>query len=84
MECPPPVHVDVSSVAPLRPRLLDRDGAARYLSVSTDVIDQLGAQGILRRVRLPGPAGGELRRVLYGVEDLDALVERTKDEATKG
>jgi hypothetical protein len=75
----PAVTVDVSIVRPLHPRLLDVMGAAAYLSVSPDVIRDLDARGALRRVRLPGAAGADLRRVLFDVRDLDALVDRSRD-----
>jgi hypothetical protein len=52
-----------------------------YLSLSLDGIRDLDARGVLTRVRLPGPNGGDLRRVLYDVRDLDRLIERMKDGA---
>jgi hypothetical protein len=56
--------------------LLDVGGAARYLSVAEDTIRELDARGALRRVRLPGAGDRDLKRVLFDVRDLDALVER--------
>jgi hypothetical protein len=78
---PAPV-VQVGGVAPLAPRLLDRQGAAAYYSVAPDTIDQLDAAGVLSRVRLPNGSRGDLKRVLYDREDLDALVARMKDSAS--
>jgi hypothetical protein len=77
---PAPV-VPVASVAPVPARLVDVRGAARYLSLSPDGIRDLDARGVLKRVRLPGPNGADLRRVLYDVHDLDRLIERMKDGA---
>jgi excisionase family DNA binding protein len=73
--------IQVASVAPLAPRLLDVEGAARYLSLADDTIRDLVARGVLRRVRLPGPGESDLRRVLFDVRDLDDLVDRSKDPA---
>jgi hypothetical protein len=60
-------------------RLLDLEGAAAYLSVSEWTIRDLEAAGVLSRVRVPLPNGGELRKVLFDRVDLDALIERWKD-----
>jgi hypothetical protein len=79
-ERPPAPVVQVGGVAPLAPRLLDRQGAAVYYSVAPDTIDQLDAAGVLSRVRLPNGSGGDIKRVLYDREDLDALVARMKDD----
>jgi hypothetical protein len=73
--------VQIAAVAPLTPRLLDVGGAARYLSVAEDTIRDLDARGALRRIRLPGAGDRDLKRVLFDVRDLDALIERVKDEA---
>ncbi len=78
-ERPPATRVEVSRA--LQPRLLDRARAAAYLAVSRDVVDGYISAGVLRRVRLPGAAGGDLRRVLLDVRDLDGLIERSKVEA---
>jgi hypothetical protein len=75
---PPPLSTPVVAVTA---RLVDVRGAALYLSLSLDGIRDLDARGVLTRVRLPGPNGGDLRRVLYDVRDLDRLIERMKDGA---
>ena len=61
------------------PRLLDVAGAARYLAVSPWTVRELEAAGILRRVRVPLPNGGELRKVLFDRADLDRLVDGWKE-----
>jgi hypothetical protein len=60
------------------PRLLDLDAAGAYLAVSPWTVRDLIAAGILARVRIPLPNGGELRKVLLDREDLDQLVARWK------
>jgi hypothetical protein len=60
-------------------RLLSLAGAAAYLSCSTWTIRDLGAAGVLKRVRIPLPNGGELRKVLYDREDLDQLITKWKE-----
>jgi len=64
--------------APLSSRLLDLPAAAQYLGLSAWTIRDLLGNGTLRRVRVPLPNGGELRRVLLDRQDLDALIERWK------
>jgi len=64
----------------LVPRLLDLDNAARYLGVSAWVVRDLEHAGRLQRVRLR-LGKRDVRRVLYDVADLDALVERAKADA---
>ena len=64
--------------APLSPRLLDLNAAASYLSVSAWTVRDLEARGILRRVRVPLPNGGELRKVLFDRMELDTLVDQWK------
>lgn len=59
------------------PRLLDVEGAAAYLSVSTWTIRDLESAGELRRVRLP-LTGRDVRRLLFDRADLDRLVDRAK------
>lgn len=71
--------VQIAAVAPLRPRLVDVAGAARYLSVGDDTIRDFDSRGVLRRVRLPGPGTADLRRVLFDVRDLDRLIEHHKN-----
>jgi len=66
----------------LFPRLLDVDGAAGYLAVSTWTIRDLHASGRLPRVKLPLYGDRELRRLLFDVRDLDRLVEASKESAS--
>jgi len=61
------------------PRLLDVDTAAAYLGVSNWTIRDLDAAGVLPRVRVPLPSGGELRRLLFDRADLDRLIDVWKD-----
>jgi excisionase family DNA binding protein len=61
------------------PRLLDVDAAASYLGVSSWTIRDLDAAGVLPRVRVPLPNGGELRRLLFDRADLDRLIDVWKD-----
>jgi hypothetical protein len=60
-------------------RLLDAEAAAAYLGVSAWTIRDLDARGVLPRVRVPLPNGGELRRLLFDRVDLDRLIEMWKD-----
>ena len=63
---------------PLLPRLLDLDATAAYLGVSGWTVRDLEAGGILHRVRVPLPNGGELRKVLFDRMELDTLVDQWK------
>lgn len=65
----------------ITPRLLDLDAAATYLSVSPWTIRDLEAKGVLPRVRVPLPDGGELRKLLFDRADVDRLIEAWKDAA---
>jgi excisionase family DNA binding protein len=58
----------------ITPRLLDLE-AATYLSVSPWTIRDLEAKGVLPRVRVPLPDGGELRKLRFDRADLDRLIE---------
>lgn len=69
------------ALAAVTPRLLDLRGTAGYLSVAPWTVRELEWRGVLQRVRVPLPGGGELRRVLFDRADLDQLVERWKDRA---
>jgi hypothetical protein len=62
----------------LAPRLLSLEAAAAYLAVSPWTVRDLDAAGVLKRVRVPLPNGGELRKVLYDREDLDRAVDQWK------
>ena len=61
------------------PRLLSLEGAAEYLGLSTWTVRDLEWKGVLPRVRLPNGEGGEIRKLLFDVRDLDRLVDRSKD-----
>lgn len=61
------------------PRLLDLRATAAYLGVSEWTVRDLDAVGVLRRVRVPLPNGGELRKLLFDRADLDRLIEVWKD-----
>jgi hypothetical protein len=63
----------------MTPRLLGLEDAARYLSLSPWTVRELGAKGVLPRVRVPLPGGGELRKLLFDKADLDRLIESWKD-----
>jgi hypothetical protein len=73
--------LQLASVSPTTPRLMDLASGARYMSVSIWTLRDLIANGTLRRVQLAMPGGRDLRRVLLDVRDLDALVERSKEPA---
>jgi hypothetical protein len=60
-------------------RLLDLVATGTYLGVSGWTVRDLEAAGILKRVRVPLPNGGELRKVLFDREDLDRLITAWKD-----
>ena len=66
------------AVPGLCPRLFDLEGTRTYLAVSVWTVRDLEAAGVLRRVRVPLPNGGELRKLLYDRQDLDALIEQWK------
>ena len=61
------------------PRLLDLRATAAYLGVSEWTVRDLDAAGGLRRIRVPLPNGGELRKLLFDRTDLDQLIEAWKD-----
>ena len=62
-------------------RLWSLDAAAAYLSMSPWTIRDLEAKGVLPRVRVPLPRGGELRKLLFDRADLDRLIGAWKDAA---
>lgn len=68
-------------MCPISPRLLDLATAAAYLSVSPWTVRDLEAVGIVPRVRVPLPGGGELRKLLFDRDDLDRLIRAWKDAA---
>jgi hypothetical protein len=65
-------HEGLQAAVP--PRLFNLDTAAAYLSMSPWTIRDLEAKGILPRVRVPLPQGGELRKLLFDKADLDRLI----------
>ena len=74
-----PTHEPMAVIA-CPPRLLDVDAAAAYLGVSSWTVRDLDASGVLPRVRVPLPNGGELRRLLFDRTDLDRLIDVWKDQ----
>ena len=68
---------DSLSCAPPGPRLLTRQQAAKYLSLSSDILDRLTQQGELPRVQLL-LGNRNVRKVLYDRADLDRLVELSR------
>lgn len=63
---------------PLAPRLLDLRAAAQYLGLGERRVRDLLAAGVLRRVPVPAPGGGTLRKVLLDRQDLDDAVATWK------
>jgi hypothetical protein len=63
----------------IAPRLFNLDAAAAYLSMSPWTIRDLEAAGVLPRVRVPLPRGGELRKLLFDKVDLDRLIGAWKE-----
>jgi hypothetical protein len=67
------------TVAPVSPRLFDLHVSAGYLGLSEWTVRTLEQQGILKRVRIPLPNNGEVRKLLFDKVDLDRLVDSWKD-----
>jgi hypothetical protein len=63
----------------LVPRLLDLRAAATYTSLSFWTLRDLVNGGVLPRVRVPLPGGGEVRRLLVDRAVLDRLLDAWKD-----
>lgn len=61
--------------APIQPRGLSREDAARYVGISTDKLDQLGRAGVIPRVCIG-------RRVVYDRAALDRWLDRQSGLAT--
>lgn len=57
----------------VEPAALDERGAARFISISPRLLRQLVSRGDIRPIRVPG-----IRRLLYDVQDLRALLGRWK------
>lgn len=68
-----------ATVSPAGARLLGVRAAAGYLGIGTRMVHELRASGRLRPVRLPLAGDAEVRRLLFDVRDLDALVEASKE-----
>jgi len=67
------------SCPPIHPRLLGLSDSARYLgNVSPWVVRQLMDTGVISPVRPTLPGEVSIRRLLFDVRDLDALIERAK------
>jgi hypothetical protein len=66
------------TTAPLLPRLLDFHMSAGYLGLSEWTVRTLEQQGVLKRVRIPLQAHGEVRKLLLDKQDLDRLIDSWK------
>lgn len=77
--------VQVASVAPIAPRLLDLHGGALYIGLRERKLRELIVTGVIPRVRIPDSGHGEVRKVLIDREDLDRLVVtwRERPEAAR-
>jgi hypothetical protein len=73
------VYAHEGPQAAIAPRLFNLDAAAAYLSMSPWTIRDLEAAGVLPRVRVPLPRGGELRKLLFDKVDLDRLIGAWKE-----
>ncbi len=62
------------------PRLLDLEGASLYLAVSLWTIRDMVASGELKRVRLPLTKEKSLRKLLFDREELDRVIESSREE----
>ena len=69
----------------ISPRLLDVEGAAVYLSLSTWSIRDLIGCGKIPVVKIPHPwkVGKHMDRVLIDVRELDAFIDALKPQAVK-
>jgi hypothetical protein len=67
------------AVTPVAPRLLNLHDAALYLGVSEWTVRGLVDGGILKRVRIPLRNQGELRKLLFDLDELDRLIDTWKD-----
>jgi hypothetical protein len=76
-----PIAAIAVAAAGLPPRLVDVEGAARYMSVSSWTVRDLHASGRLPRVRLPLGGDRECRRLLFDVRDIDKLIESSREPA---
>jgi hypothetical protein len=71
----------VAGQTAISPWLLSLDAAAAYLSMSPWTIRDPEAKGVLPRVRVPLPTGGELWKLLFDKADLDRLITAWKETA---
>jgi hypothetical protein len=69
----------LSGPAQFGARLLDVPAAAAYFGVSAWTIRDLEAAGTLKRVRVPVAGGGDLRKILFDLRDLDQLIGSWKE-----
>ena len=60
-------------------RLLSLKEAAKYLNLSYWTLREIVWSGALPRVRLPNKSGGLCRRILIDRQDLDNLIEKSKE-----
>jgi excisionase family DNA binding protein len=60
-------------------RLLNANEAAKYLSLSYWTLRDLIWSGAIPLVQLPNKNGGRLRRILVDKNDLDRLIEQSKE-----
>ena len=67
-------------VVPTAPRLLDLEGASAYLAISIWTIRDMVASGKLARIRLPLKGEKDLRKLLFDREDLDRVIESSKED----
>ena len=70
------------TLATLTPRLLSVDAAAAYLGIGAWTLRAMAADGKVPMVTPPAVrrTGQPMRRVLFDVRDLDALIEKWKRE----
>jgi len=71
----------LEAIAPLPPRLLDVRALAAYVGLPEGSVYDLAARGIFRRVRVPLPNGGELRKLLFDRKDVDRSIDAWKENS---
>jgi len=76
---PRKASVEPAQRSQIPPRLLSLKATATYLGVTGWTVRDLDAAGVIKRIRIPLPNGGELRKVLFDREDLDRLIATWKD-----
>ncbi len=60
-------------------RLMGANEAAKYLGLSYWTLRELIWSGAIPLVQLPNKNGGRLRRILVAKNDLDRLIEQSKE-----